>query len=83
MQISTHKGTQAELERLKAIDTLVLGMDYVSEPNVMASAAGWYVGKLCLDSDMDYMIVPWSRESLYMTEEEAIALWESDYADDE
>ena len=80
MQISSHEGTQTELARLNTIDTLVLGMVYVSEPIVMSSAAGWYVGKLCLDPDMDYMIVPWSRESLYMTEEEAIGLWESDYA---
>ena len=43
----------------------------VSEPIVMASAAGWYVGAICKDPDCDGMIVPFDRYTEYMTQESA------------
>ena len=43
----------------------------VSEPIVMASAAGWYVGKVCKDEDCGGMIVPYDRYTEYMTQESA------------
>ena len=43
----------------------------VSEPIVMASAAGWYVGAICKDPDCDGMIVPYNRYTDYMTQENA------------
>ena len=43
----------------------------VSEPYVMASAAGWYVGAVCKDPDCDGMIVPYNRFTEYMTQEKA------------
>ena len=43
----------------------------VSEPIVMASAAGWYVGAICKDPDCDGMIVPFDRYTDYMTQESA------------
>ena len=47
----------------------------ISEPIVMASAAGWYVGELCKDPDCGGMIVPYDRLSGYFaTPEEAAKL---------
>ena len=43
----------------------------VSEPIVMASAAGWYVGAICKDPDCGGMIVPFDRYTDYMTQENA------------
>ena len=43
----------------------------VSEPIVMASAAGWYVGAVCKDPDCGGMIVPYNRFTEYMTQEKA------------
>ena len=43
----------------------------VSEPIVMASAAGWYVGAICKDPDCGGMIVPYNRYTDYMTQENA------------
>ena len=43
----------------------------VSEPIVMASAAGWYVGAVCKDPDCDGMIVPYNMYTDYMTPENA------------
>ena len=40
----------------------------VSEPIVMASAAGWYVGKIC---KTDGFIEPYDRFTEYMTQESA------------
>ena len=40
----------------------------VSEPIVMASAAGWYVGKICRT---DGFVEPFDRFTEYMTQEEA------------
>ena len=43
----------------------------VSEPIVMASAVGWYVGAVCKDPDCGGMIVPYNRYTDYMTQENA------------
>ena len=43
----------------------------VSEPIVMASAAGWYVGAICKDEECGGMIVPYDRYTEYMTQESA------------
>ena len=43
----------------------------MSEPIVMASAFGWYVGAICKDPDCDGMIVPYNRYTEYMTQEKA------------
>ena len=40
----------------------------ISEPIVMASAAGWYVGKVCKE---DGFVQPYDRFTEYMTQEEA------------
>ncbi len=40
----------------------------VSEPIVMASAAGWYVGKVCKE---DGFVQPYDRFTEYMSQEEA------------
>ena len=40
----------------------------VSAPIVMASAAGWYVGKICKE---DGFVQPYDRFTEYMTQEEA------------
>ena len=40
----------------------------VSEPIVMASAAGWYVGKVCKE---DGFVQPYDRFTEYMTQEQA------------
>ena len=44
----------------------------VSEYIVMASAAGWYVGKVCKDPDCGGMVVPYDRYTgYYASSEEA------------
>ena len=40
----------------------------LSEPIVMASAAGWYVGKVCKE---DGFVQPYDRFTQYMTQEKA------------
>ena len=40
----------------------------LSEPIVMASAAGWYVGKICKE---DGFVQPYDRFTQYMTQEQA------------
>ena len=40
----------------------------VSEPIVMASAAGWYVGKVCKEAGF---VQPYDRFTEYMTQEKA------------
>lgn len=37
----------------------------VSDPIVMSSAAGWYVGRVCKDPDCGGMIVPFDRYTDY------------------
>ena len=49
----------------------------VSEPIVMSSAAGWYVGAVCKDPDCGGMIVPFDRYTDYCeTSEDAEKLLE-------
>ena len=57
-------------------DITFCGGDFpISEPIVMASAAGWYVGEVCKDPDCGGMIVPFDRLSGYFaTPEEAAKL---------
>ena len=44
----------------------------VSEPIVMASAAGWYVGKVCRDYyEGGSFVQPYDRFTEYMTQESA------------
>tara|TARA_R110000751_G_scaffold33760_7_gene83941 strand:- start:1997 stop:2287 length:291 start_codon:yes stop_codon:yes gene_type:complete len=44
----------------------------VSESIVMQSAAGWYVGAICIDPDCDGLIEPYDRFTHYVaTPEEA------------
>ena len=45
----------------------------VSEPIVMASAAGWYVGAVCKDPDCGGMIVPFDRYTDYYATPEDVA----------
>ena len=60
------------IKEIKFNDTNVYGTEMpVSEPIVMASAAGWYVGAICKDPDCDGMIVPFDRYTDYMTQETA------------
>jgi len=60
------------IKEIKFNDTNVYGTEMpVSEPIVMASAAGWYVGAICKDPDCDGMIVPFDRYTEYMTQESA------------
>ena len=60
------------IKEIKFNDTNVFGTEMpVSEPIVMASAAGWYVGAICKDPDCDGMIVPFDRYTEYMTQESA------------
>ena len=61
-----------DIKEIKFVDTNVWGTEMpVSEPIVMASAAGWYVGAICKDPDCDGMIVPFDRYTDYMTQENA------------
>ena len=46
----------------------------VSEPIVMASAGGWYVGKVCRE---DGFVQPYDRYTEYMTQESAQKCLES------
>ena len=52
----------------------------VSEFIVMASAAGWYVGKVCKDPDCGGMVVPYDRYTgYYASSEEACEALDSFY----
>ena len=57
------------IKEIKFNDTNVFGTEMpVSEPIVMASAAGWYVGKICKE---DGFVQPYDRYTEYMTQEQA------------
>ena len=52
----------------------------ISEYIVMASAAGWYVGKVCKDPDCGGMVVPYDRYTgYYASSEEACEALDSFY----
>ena len=59
------------MEVMKDIKDIKWNTDGISEPIVMASAAGWYVGTICKDPDCGGMIVPYNRYTDYMTQENA------------
>ena len=60
------------IKEIEFNDTNVYGTYMpVSEPIVMASAAGWYVGAVCKDPDCGGMVVPYNRFTEYMTQEKA------------
>jgi hypothetical protein len=62
-----------KIEDIKFATQNVYGEEMeVSESIVMASAAGWYVGAICKDSELDGMISPFARYTDYFaTPEEA------------
>ena len=64
---------QQEIKDIKFAIKNVYGEEMeVSEPIVMCSAAGWYVGALCKDPDFADMITPFDRYTgYYATPEEA------------
>ena len=67
-------------KKIKEIKFTDRGMP-VSEPIVMASAAGWYVGEVCKDPDCGGMIVPYARiTDYYATPEEANTVLERHYS---
>lgn len=43
---------------------------------VMASAAGWYVGRVCRDSEFPDLLQPYCRSTGYMSEPDAIKTYE-------
>ena len=53
-----------------------------SPPVVMASAAGWYVGQVCWESDCPEILQPYDRLTGYMTEEDAIKTYELAFKED-
>ena len=69
---------QKDIEDIKFTTRDVYGEEMeVSEEIVMASAAGWYVGAICKDPDLDGMITPFDRYTHYVaTPEEAQKLLE-------
>ena len=62
-----------EIEEISFRTVNVYGEEMeVSENIVMASAAGWYVGAICKDPELDWMLVPFDRYTHYVaTPEEA------------
>ena len=64
---------QKKIEDISFTTVNVYGTEMpVSDPIVMASAAGWYVGAVCKDPECGGMIVPYDRYSGYFaTPEEA------------
>ena len=56
------------MEVMKDIKDIKWNTDGISEPIVMASAAGWYVGKICKE---DGFVQPYDRYTEYMTQEQA------------
>ena len=58
------------MEVMKDINDIKWNTDGISEPIVMASAAGWYVGAI---DKSEGFIQPYDRYTDYMTQEDAIA----------
>jgi len=69
---------QKKIEDINFTTVDILGTEMpVSDPIVMASAAGWYVGAICKDPDCGGMVVPYDRYTDYVeTPEEAEKLLE-------
>jgi len=70
MQISEQfkEYVDTTLEQFDNLDTA----NWVSKPIVMASAAGWYVGRVCIFPEDGLFLQPYSRESGYMSEQDAL-----------
>ena len=60
------------MELLKNIKDIIF-FNNISEPVVMRSASGWYIGKVYNDNGF---ITPYDRLTEYMSKEDAIALLE-------
>ena len=60
------------MELLKNIKDIVF-TNNISEPVVMRSAAGWYIGKVYNE---DGFVMPYDRLTEYMSKEDAIAFLE-------
>jgi len=69
---------QKKIEDINFTTVNLFGQEMpVSDPIVMASAAGWYVGAICKDPDCGGMVVPYDRYTGYVaTPEEAEKLLE-------
>ena len=53
-----------------------------SGPLVMASAAGWYVGQVCRECDYPDFLQPYDRLTEYMSERDAIKIYELAFKED-
>ena len=71
-----HNATRLEVQRLESIDPDDR-FEQVSEPIVMSNDAGWYVGQVYRDSELGCLL-PWSRNSDFMTESMAIQYFDFD-----
>ena len=63
------------MEVMKDIKDIKWNTDGISEPIVMASAAGWYVGRDCWEAEDPNFIEPYSRESGYFETWEDAHRW--------
>lgn len=56
--------------------------DHVSEPLVMCSAAGWYIGQICFTyQEGEWVFSPYDRHTHYMTYSDAERQWAWEYDD--
>ena len=71
MFIDDNAETQFEL-KLKQVTMPIEGQLVVSEPCVMESPAGFYVGHVCAEwLHETWLYMPYSRDTDYMTKEQA------------
>ena len=63
------------MEVMKDIKDIKWNTDGISEPIVMASAAGWYIGQLCKEGDFP---MPFDRFTEYMSKKDALKLLKED-----
>lgn len=76
-----HQPTKEQLDRLWAAIESGTQQEVISDPVVMASSAGWYIGLIGVGSDSS-MIEPYDRFTGYMTKEEAIKYYEAHFSDE-
>jgi hypothetical protein len=82
MQFSTH--TSHIVAALEEKELSPEDGCYISDPIVMATNAGWYIGQVCREaSDCGGMLMPWDRLTHYMSEADAIKWYDMDYKLDE
>lgn len=60
--------------------TIESGGTWVSKPLVMASAAGWYIGQVCVYGFDGPFLQPYDRLTDYMFEDQALSYWKSAFA---